>query len=236
LKLHLYCVRRAGDPAPPHDLTGIGSATVRLLEFGDLGLWVSEGGAVGGADVEHLRQHDRVVREALRTATPVPMRFGQRLGGESAVRDLLSERRDEFLRTLRRIEDRVEMGVQVGGGPEATPRVEDAAEPPDPEGISRGLAYLEGRRRKLAAKDALHRAAEERLEEAAREFASLGLPTVRTTLGAPGLAGSLAHLVHRRELRPYRKHALEAQRRRPDLGLTFSGPWAPYSFVSHGTH
>jgi hypothetical protein len=274
--LHLYCVRRAGDAPPRPSLRGVGDEPVILLEEEGLGLWASAGGD-RAPDVESLRQHDRVVRDALQDATPVPFRFGQTVPDEAAARDLLRARGESFRSALQRVEGRVEVAVRVGwdtpapdartgGKPSGDPEAEDSpvggspdgesedgksgardspAGSPDeesavgdtppgdsPPGDSPGRAFLETRRRALRSAESRAAEAEARLDEVESAFAELRLPTVRKVLAAAGVAGTLAHLVHQEELLRYRQFAADLRKRRPELRITFSGPWAPYSFVA----
>src|SRR5687767_10792856 len=100
--LHGYCVRRAQEPPPDLEVTGVSAAAVRLLEHGRLGLWFSE--AEPHPTVEALRQHEAVVRRAMRSSTPLPLRFGARIEDEAAVRALLESREAEFLAAFERID------------------------------------------------------------------------------------------------------------------------------------
>jgi hypothetical protein len=47
--------------------------------------------------------------------------------------------------------------------------------------------------------------------------------------GPPAI--SVAHLVHRARLPSYRLATAEIEQAHPELRLTVTGPWAPYSFV-----
>jgi len=230
--LHLYCVRRTGDAAPRPALLGVGEEPVVLLEEEGLGLWASAGGD-RVPDVEALRQHDRVVRDALRDATPVPFRFGQTVPDEAAARDLLRARGASFRSALERVSGRIEVGVRVGWDPPA-PEPPTGVRPPgdSPPSGPPGRAFLESRRRALLAAESRAADAEARLVEVERAFGELRLPTVRNVLAAGDVAGTLAHLVRQGELLRYRVFAADLRKRRPDLRITFSGPWAPYSFVA----
>jgi hypothetical protein len=227
--LHAYCLRRAGEPAPGSELSGVDGAPVRLLEAAGLGVWISAA-QDDRATVQRLREHDRVVREALRTATPLPLRYGTLLRSEPAAAEMLAERAGEFRATLDRLTGTVEMGVRIDW--DAEPEAPDADPgPPGSQATGAGRAYLEARRAELANELRIRERAESLLLEAEAEFADLGLPTVRTVLAREGVAGSLAHLVHRSQATRYRERAREVTHRRPDLRITLTGPWAPYSFV-----
>ena len=225
-----YCVRRAGDPGPEPGLTGVDGAAVRLLEAGGVGFWLSEG-AGGRPAVERLRDHDRVVRSALRTATPLPVRFGTRFADADAAREALVAGREPFLAGLDRVSGRVEMGLRVLWQP--PPPGEDAAggEPGPPEPAGPGRAYLEGRRRARAADERLRARAAERLREVEGFFENFDFPAVHSVLPEPEVAGTVAHLVHRDLLRQYRECVERARNGCFEIRLHATGPWAPYSFV-----
>ena len=218
-----YCIRRAGDPAPD-GIAGPGGDAVRAVEEGGLGIWLSEG-EPAGPDPARLRAYDAVVRAALRTATPLPLRYGTAFRDEEAAREALRARREEWLAALERVASRVEMGVQLIGevGAEL-----DAA--PNPV-IRSGRDFLEARKRELGRGEARRVESEAALDRVAAHFAALGLPTARVVAPAPGVVGSLAHLVHRSDLDRYRSAANAALIASSPLRLRLSGPWAPYSFV-----
>lgn len=228
--LHAYCVRRAGEPPPDDALTGLGGAPVRLLEEGTLGFWISET-PPSKTTPERLREHDRVVRHALRSATPLPIRYGAgAFASEAAAREALVQQAAELSAGLARVAGHVEMGVRVGWEP-PEPSEPSAGDPADaaPPAAS-GRAYLEARRDALRERDALLRAAAEALDRVAREMRLDGVPSTRTLLPDPRTAGTVAHLVQRSEIQRYGRAVAAAREALPEYRITPSGPWAPYSF------
>lgn len=225
MTLYGYCIRRAGEPPPPAGVWGVEGAEIRLLEEGPLGVWMSQG-EPGPATEERLRAHDRVVRCALRSATPLPLRYGTgRFRDEDEARAALRSGESDFLERLERVADRVEMGVRIGWTP---PPLQPAPET-GPAGA--GRAYLEARRRQLRM-DAEARAAAAAVVERVEDcLAELGLPAVRSVLPETGTAGILAHLVHRSQIKRYHQQVEQARRALPEHPLIVTGPWAPYSFV-----
>lgn len=221
--LAAYCVRRAGEPAPEPGLTGVGGEAVRLLETRTLGLWLSDV-AGHGTDPDRLRQHDAVVRAALESTTPLPLRFGTVLQDDDAAVGLLAARCDEFIAGLDRVAGRVEMGIRVLWE-RATPAAAERQE------VHSGTEFLEARRRELRVAEALRSEAEALLKAIDLCLAPLALPTVRTVLAQDDAAGTLAHLVHRSDLTRYLTDVDEARASLPRARLRLSGPWAPYSFV-----
>lgn len=229
--LHGYCIRSAGDPGPEPDLTGVGGQAVTRVDGGGLQIWLSPA-ADSAVTVERLREHERVVRAALQTATPLPLRYGTRFGSEAEAEAAMLERNQEFVAALERLRDHVEMSVRVslaappdGGHPAQGGR----ASGPGPG--SPGRAFLARRKMELQVVAEERARADQILSEVEDELGNASLPTVRTPAPAGGSVGSLAHLVHRRRLRAYRESIEELRRKRGDLHIDLSGPWAPYSFV-----
>jgi hypothetical protein len=198
------------------------------VEDGTLGIWVSEIAKKDIPRIESLRQHERVVREALRTATPLPMRFGTSFRDEADAITVLQSRRTEFEASLDRVADRVEMGIRVSQ-PNRAVVPTPAAAPAGP--VLSGRDYLERRREQMTEEEEAHENSERVLSDLTLELADLDAPTAQTLIGRGELVGSLAHLVHRTAVRPYRGRVARLQQQHEDLYLVVSGPWAPYSFV-----
>jgi hypothetical protein len=246
--LYAYCVRRTGEPGPNAGLQGLGGAPVRLLEEGDLGLWVSRSPSLPPTP-PRLAQHDRVVQEALRSATPLPIRYGAGcFQTEEAARAALIAGAVSFAASLERVADRVEMGVRVDwAAPPSSSSAESEAAGwrPDPVSASAsrerteaasappasGRAFLEARKREIQGRDFLRRAAAAALDEVERKLALCDVPTVRSLLPSAGTAGILAHLVRSADTDPYRSTVAAITPDLLGLRLVVSGPWAPYSFA-----
>lgn len=230
--LYGYCVRFASHAPPTPGTAGIDGRPVRMHSVADLGIWVSEVEGPVEPSEERLRQHERVVRDALRTATPLPLRFGTVFGSTAALEDAIEARGDAFRRTLERVEGLVEMVIRVErkhpvGQTEAVARGDAST------GVSAGRAYLERRRSELESRERSRQDADTLLWEIEKE---LGRQTVKVTISAApegSLVGRLACLVRRGEVPAFREHVgrvIEA--RRPELRLGVTGPWAPYSFAN----
>jgi hypothetical protein len=224
-----YCVRFASDPPAPAGLAGVDGAAVRAVEAEGLALWLSEM-AEGAATLERARDFDTVVRAALATATPLPLRYGTSFGSEEEARRVLRERAGEFEESLRRVAGCVEMGV----------RALWRAAPPDDEGAGAaagapraaprsGREYLELRRAEMLRDDAERARAAALLDRLAGYFPDI--PAVRTPGTGRGVAGSVAHLVRAGDVELYRSHFKSARAELVDADLVLTGPWAPYSFV-----
>lgn len=233
--IYAYCVRRAGEPPPPEGLLGLEEAVVRLMDVEEagLGFWFSEGRSLN-ATPGRLRDHDRVVREALRTATPLPIRYGAGcFPSQEAAREALTAQADALRSGLERVAGRVEMGVRVDWDPPEPDAhrggAGTAAAAPGRAGS--GRAYLEARRGEMERRDAVRAAAESALARVEAELSMGGVPTARSIVADPCTAGIVAHLVQKAEVQRYRKCVDAAGDALPDYRLSVSGPWAPYSFA-----
>lgn len=235
MTLYAYCVRRAGDPAPGPGLQGVDGGEVFAREWGGLAVWLSRVEAPLSPTRERVQAHDHVVRAALRTETPLPLRFGAAFPDEAAALEAVGARSEELLASLERVRGRVEMALTVAWDP-AAERERLLEERPDlrPPGgrPATGRAYLEARRRGHALEAALRTRAEEVVADAARRVAAGGVrfDEVRALLPRPEIAGALAHLVHRDQMFTYREAVERAARELASVELRVSGPWAPYSF------
>lgn len=234
--LHAYCVRAAGEPPPGSEVRGIGGAEVVRVEAGELCAWLSRLEAPPAPEPDRLREHDAVVRAALRTATPLPLRFGTTFANADALRGALAERAAELLASLERVRGRVEMGAALGWDAAAARDRVLALRPelrPVDGKPTTGRAYLEARRREHALEAALGEEADALLERVSRAVAA-SLPEAveaRAPLPRPEVAGTLAHLVGRGDVAAYRDAVRRAAGELPEVEARVSGPWAPYSFV-----
>jgi hypothetical protein len=225
-----YCVRRAGDPPPPEGLVGVDGASVRTVEAAGLVVWLSAAGE-GAPTLERVRDFDAVVRAALLTATPLPLRFGTRFASEEEARRALRERAEEFDGALGRVACRVEMGVRAlwRAAPPRVAETDAGAVAAPPAAPRSGREYLELRRAEMVREEAERDRAAALLDRLAAHFPDL--PAVRTPGAAPGVAGSVAHLVRIDELELYRSLFQSARADLVEADLVLTGPWAPYSFV-----
>lgn len=232
--LYGYCIRRSTDPPPPDGTAGVEEAPVLLLEDGDLGIWLSDAPADRNPAAAKIRAHDAVVRAAMSSATPLPIRFGTVFADEHAAQAVLRDRATAFTEALDRVRGKMEMGVRIVWDEEAQRGGVLPPDEPRPR-ISKqfpgGRHYLEGRRRRIDAERALKECAEELLDGIEAAFAPLAAPCVREIMPRTDVAGTLAHLVDRSERDGYRLRVEGVRRGFTQVSIAMSGPFAPYSFV-----
>lgn len=152
-----------------------------------------------------LWAHEGVVDELLEAGPVVPFRFGTTLPDRAAAEAFLSRETERFTRTLAGLRGRVELAVRVG-----MPESEEA-EPDD------GVGYLAARARARDADDAV--------------LAPLEPLAAASTKSNSARVIRASYLVESRDVDRFASVVRELQARNPDLALTCTGPWAPYSFV-----
>ena len=232
--IYTYCVRRAEDPGPPDGLEGIEGAAVVLHRNTALGMWISEIAARPAPTEAGLRAHERVVRTALMTGTPLPLRFGTVFPDLVAVEQSLTENTDRFVGMLGRVSGRVEMGIRVEGEMESGG---PAWESPIPEGGDRstqgGRAYLERRRAEIDASSAARKETERVLGGIEDSLSGFVVETTQSVVVRDGVLGHVACLVQTTDLSSFRTRVADTLvPDHPAHRIVVSGPWAPYSFVN----
>jgi hypothetical protein len=178
---------------------------------------------------ERAKEHDRVVRAALDSETPLPARFGQVVSGEDELRAALAERRSALETALESVAGAVEMTVRIlVPAPERVPIDEAAVDPGEARSGRRYLervAAVQRTERNVLAKAGLLR---DRVNSAVGEL-------VRAQSFAGAVTGSslatLSHLVPREGIDAYRRALQRLRDGDPALTIMVSGPWAPYSFT-----
>lgn len=134
--LHLYCVTPAEHL--PHEVTGLDDAPVATVLVDGLAVWVSDMDARAGASIESAQRHHAVVEAAMRSVTPVPLRFGQWLPDEDAVRTRAAARAAEWREQLLALAGTAEFTVRI-----LDPAIDGPARDVRGELAGSGRAYLE---------------------------------------------------------------------------------------------
>ena len=161
-----------------------------------------------------LWAHEAVVDELLAAGAVLPLRFGTTLRDDEAVRDLLHRQRRRFRTLLDRVRGHVELAVRV-----ALP--ESHANAP-----ATGAAYL----RTLAASE------RERTAAAQRVLAPLDrLATASSHRRDAAAVLRASYLVRPEEVERFAAALGRLQDAYPELTVSCTGPWAPYSFVAEDT-
>jgi hypothetical protein len=157
-----------------------------------------------------LWAHEGIVDELLEAGAVLPFRFGTMLPDRAAAERLLMRERDRFTRRLAEVRGRVELAVRV-----AIPESDDAAP-------ANGATYLAARARERDAH-----------EEVLAPLASLAAARSRRNPNAAQVI-SASYLVALDDVERFASAVRDLQESHPDLALSCTGPWAPYSFVEEG--
>jgi hypothetical protein len=245
---YVYAVCRPFGAALQSQLTGVAGDPPRLLAHGDLVAVVSH---VPEADFSedalraHLedldwlagtaRAHQQVIDALTAVTTPLPLRLATVFRDDSGVRVMMEERRESFLRTLGRLDGRVEWGVKVyveAGSEGAAEQAEPAPKP------ASGRDYLRQRRMRTRANEDLWTRAE---QFATRLHESLSARADDARLHAPqnpGLSGAAgrnvlnaAYLVRRDVSEEFVEMVDGTKDDSPGIRVELTGPWAAYSFA-----
>lgn len=226
--VYAYCIVEAGH-RPPSGLEGLSGGPVRGYDVGPFTVWASDEAEAPPVGLEPIKRHHEVVRSAVATTTPLPLRFGGWAADADTLHRRIERRRDELEAVLAAVAGRVEFGISfVDPSGRATPPVQsgDSSEAP-----SDGRAYL----RELSRSHAERKERKTRADElVARLRTHLdGLPDDERVQRRrpPGLV-SIAHLVSREDERKYRHLVEDFLRDRADTWVAhLTGPWPPYSFT-----
>ncbi|MDK1345011.1 GvpL/GvpF family gas vesicle protein [Streptomyces sp. 378] len=185
---------------------------------------------------ETARAHQGVIDALTTVTTPLPLRLGTVFHDDSGVRMMMEAREEDFLRTLDRLEGRVEWGVKVYAESEA----QESAGPP--QKATSGRDYLRQRRMQTRSHEEMWQKAEAfatRLHEELSAFAedsrlhppqnpALSKATGRNVLNA-------AYLVPRAHSEEFVELVDRTKGQVPGMRVELTGPWAAYSFAGETT-
>ena len=197
-----------------------GVRELRQTQAGEIaGVWSTWSQTDAKASTEDGLWRQEVVLEALmRDRTVLPLRYGTVLQNSDGVRDMIINRREEWLDALRHVRGSVEMAVR------ASVQAPPAGVKPDGES---GTDYLKRRGQERAGERALTKVIHGRL--AAISIAS---DVQVNAVAAPQLTAS--YLVPRPDVDGFKLAVRRLAEEDPELAISCTGPWPPYSFVQPG--
>jgi hypothetical protein len=200
-------------------VAGLHGAPLRTISSGPLAAIYSEHEVVPEPDEELLWSHEQIVEELMEDSTILPMRFGSTVESPEALTDWLTERREEFGVSLKRVRGAVELSVRA-----QLPDAKEADKKGRPTWRSQpGTAYLLDRARR-------QRRSEDAAERIHRPLAALARRSVPKA-GA-GSAFKAAYLVDEESVGAFGERVGELNSTLADAKISCTGPWPPYSFVS----
>lgn len=215
-----------------------------ILPYKDLGAVVSY---VGSADVggiapastaENLVRHEQVV-EAVCSDGALPVRFGTILPTPEALTHAMATQYSTLLADLRRIGDKVEMGITAlwqqrnsASLPEGDVDMSGRSALDAASADRRGLAYMHNRqvayRQTTAARQRAHTLAHD-LDAALHPFV---LDCHRSLCPSTRIALRDRYLLDHEQASAFQQAFDELRQRHAEVRLLLSGPWPPYSFVT----
>ncbi|WP_405915686.1 GvpL/GvpF family gas vesicle protein [Streptomyces sp. NBC_00728] len=233
---YVYAICRPFPAALSAELTGIAGVPPRLLRHRDL---IAVVGSVPEREfaAEPLRRrledvpwleataraHQSVIDSLTAVTSPLPLRLATVLRDDSGVRVMMDERREDFLRTLDRLDGRVEWDVKVF--------LSGSSMSSGATGSS-GISGISGSSGKcLASADEFTRRLHDVLSRCAEET------RVRTPLNPASSPGpdtevlDAAYLVPRAESEEFVERVNASARDEPAVRVELAGPWAAYSFT-----
>jgi Gas vesicle synthesis protein GvpL/GvpF len=254
-----YAITEDGAGTNVSWLTGVAGATVRAASAAGLTVLVSdvdlaEFGEVALRrnleDLEWLegvaRAHHEVIDAASKMFPLLPTRLATVYSSDESMAAVLHGRREELLAAMRRVGGRVEWGVKAyavpeseqpeAGRPAAAPA--EGGAPADAGGRGAGLAYLKRRKEQLSARAQSQRSAAVGAHAVhghlSRHVAEARLHPPQS----PQLSGdkrpmmlNASYLVGEDDGTGFASEVAAAADAHPELALTLTGPWPPYSFT-----
>lgn len=210
--IYLYAIteRSAGVPGA----TGFDDAPLEMARSAHVAALYSTHQAVDPRPrADALLRHEQVVEHAMRQGAILPARFGTTFDSDEALRAAVDLAGDHLRRQLELVRGCVELAVRVG-----LP-ARQAAAPPD------GRGYLE-------AKLADHRELEAISREALAPLANLAVRARRDERRSDGNVLRASYLVAEDMVERFADEVRLLADRLPDVWLSCTGPWPPYTFVN----
>ena len=226
--LYLYAITdRPEAPVPAEP--GLESASLLNIPHQDIAAVVSPLSTTEVLPAEdNLWRHEAVVEALMADRAVLPVRFGAVLASESAVLAVLETHDANFVASLDRVRDRVELGLRVLWDDNQRPATNNAQRSSSSSGRSYLLARLEEERQV--------RTWRQRAEALATEFhtplTQLAAESTRQVLATPRLLLTAAYLVERDRMAAFQREVEALSAAYPALRFLCTGPWPPYSFVT----
>jgi hypothetical protein len=236
MTLYAYCLSDEVSMSAFESVVGMAGAQPRLICLREIKAVVSDFNERPVAVTrENVLAHERVVRQVLVRATPLPFRFGT-LVSKTQLENYLDLQYDSLKRQLEQVRGCVEMSVKVIWNLEA---VRQEAVGPDEQGrakasaaLKSGTAFLAAKRREILGDEALKKRAAELADWLSSGLGDTVRETRLTVQPQESLVMAAAHLVERARLKEYRAALQRVRAERGELHFLTSGAWPPYSFSS----
>jgi len=209
---------------------GHGGAELAALSRGGLTAVVSDtDGADMEASVERVWHHEKILSALMERHAVVPMRFGMVCTADQ-LSTVLAQRQEALSAALKKLGGKVEMAVRVTdinmlGTDEKHNRQKDCPAPPS------GRAYLlelvERRRRMFPENEPASRL----VNDVKDRLIQLSIEANWHGPEAHGQPFKASCLIPREKVEAFVDNIEAFERLQPNLQVSCTGPWAPYSFV-----
>ena len=203
-------------------------------------------GAVHSGTGEILQAHENVIDTLMQETTVIPLKFGTILKDEEAALKMLQDNEEKFKSLLAKFDGKVEWGLKVYADKQALIKHIMQIEPKftkledKREKLSRGAAYLLGRKMEEEVQDhvvaQLNQVAEEIFQECGKDAAEAKLNETlpqKVTGKKKEMILNAAYLVEREKGDHLQQRGKSFRDKYALMGLDleFSGPWPPYNFI-----
>jgi hypothetical protein len=210
--IYLYAIIETPSEVPA--CAGFDDAPLRAVESANVAALYSEHQALEPrTEAEMLWRHEQVVEAAMEQGPALPVRFGTTFADVEALCLVLEREGDRLGRQLRRVTGCVELAVRVG--------MPERRERPSNDGRSYVEAGLARRKR--------HQTIVQRVLAPLAELA-VGVRG-REEGGVEGNVIRASYLVPTDSVARFADEVRLLSDRTPDVWLSCTGPWPPYSFV-----
>jgi hypothetical protein len=172
----------------------------------------------GEVTVDALWQHERIVEALMDGRDVLPVRYGTCVPDEAAAAQAVADNHEAFAASLESVRGAVELAVRVFPAGSARPA------PTSPPEATTGTEYLRARVRAAAEESDATAIVHEPLARGARAERV-------ARVNRPGELLRAAYLVDRSAARAFSARVAEIQQDSPQLRITCTGPWPPYSFA-----
>lgn len=192
----------------------------RVVAIADLAAVCGPAGTGDIVTAEALYEHERIVEALMDDRDVLPVRYGTRLPDEAAAARALVDNHDAYAAALEKVRGAVEIAVRVFGADDPP-----APGPASPGGRTTGREYLRARARRAAGEADVRALVHEPLLDRARAGTVAAVNRSRELLRA-------AYLIDRDAVASLSARVGAIQEANPQLRMTCTGPWPPYSFVT----
>jgi len=204
---------------------------VLLLPAGDLAAAVSVWEqATIQASAENVWCHERVLRALMEQCAVLPMRFGTIVDDPNRLLSRLADQSEKLLKDLQRLDGKVEMALRILDNCSETRAVLPPEPARDPNG-GPGASYLRARMQNLYGTEAVRHSVGAVKRTIRDRLDPLSAEAVWDLDVAPVLPIKASYLVSRDGVTDFVETVDAIAHGNPDILITCTGPWAPYSFV-----